>query len=358
MPHDIVVNGRFLARRVTGVERYGREILRLFNGDHRVEKTPAQGIAGHVWEQFILPTKLKHDSILWSPANSGPIAVRNQALTIHDLSPLERPEWFTKSYSVWYRLLLPILAKRVHVIFTPSEYVKQKVMRRFEVENVIVTPNGVDTRVFRPNPHVVARSPKGDEAISTPLREIASSGWRPPRNDINLPKKYILFVGSIQPRKNLEGLMRAWHQIKDKFKNIWLVVAGESGRVFHSVKFFSDERIRFLNYVPEEDLPALYANAELFALPSFDEGFGLPALEAMACGTPVIVSDGGALPEVVGEAGLVFRLEEADGLTRAIEQCLSDEGLHESLAEKGVERAKMFSWQNTADLIWKTLNEL
>lgn len=331
MSHDIVVNGRFLARRVTGVERYGCEILRLFNGDHRVEKTHAQGIAGHVWEQFILPTKLKRDSILWSPANSGPIAVRNQALTIHDLSPLEHPEWFTKSYSIWYRLLLPILAKRVRVIFTPSEYVKRKVMKWFEVENVIVTPNGVDTRVFRP---IVKQ------------------------RAIDFPQKYVLFLGSIQPRKNLKGLMQAWVQIKDKFKDTWLVVAGESGKVFRSVKFFADERIRFLNYVPEGDLPALYANTELFALPSFDEGFGLPVLEAMACGTPVIVSDGGALPEVVGDAGFIFRLEEPDGLAQAIEKCLSDEHLRASLIEKGLERAKIFSWQNTADLIWKTLNEL
>lgn len=331
MPRDIVVNGRFLARRVTGNERYGREILRLFKENHRVEKTHAQGTLGHAWEQFILPTKLKRDSVLWSPANSGPLLAQNQALTIHDLSPLEHPEWFTASYSVWYRLFLPILAKRVRVIFTPSEYVKQKVMKRFGVKNVIVTPNGVDTSVFRP-------------AVKQDV--------------IEFPTKYILFVGSIQPRKNLEGLMRAWSRINDEFKDIWLVVAGESGRVFRSVKFFGDERIRFLNYVSDEDLPGLYANAELFVLPSFDEGFGLPALEAMACGTPVIVSDGGALPETVGEAGLIFGLEEPDTLAQSMEKCLSDKNLRMSLVKKGLERARNFSWQNTADLVWKTLNEL
>ncbi len=332
MPREIVVNGRFLARRVTGVERYGREILRLFKGNHRVEKTNAQGILGHAWEEFTLPTKLNRDSVLWSPANSGPVLVRNQALTIHDLSPLEHPEWFTRSYSVWYRLFLPILAKRVRVIFTPSEYVKQKVMERFGVRNVVVTPNGVDTSVFHPIP----------------------------RNDgkLDFPKKYILFVSSIQPRKNLEGLMRAWQQVKDKFKDTWLVVAGGSGRPFRSVKFPSDERIRFLKYVSDDALPALYANAELFVLPSFDEGFGLPALEAMACGTPVIVSNGGALPEVVGDAGLIFSLEKPDTLDQEMERCLSDENLRMSLIEKGLARAKNFSWQNTADLIWKTLNEL
>lgn len=355
MPCDIVVNGRFLARRVTGVERYGREILRLFKDDYRVEKTRAQGIAGHVWEQFILPAKLNRDSILWSPANSGPLVVRNQALTIHDLSPLEHPEWFTRSYSVWYRLFLPILAGRVRVIFTPSEYVKQKVMRRFGVGNVIVAPGGVDVSV-------IAGSPKGDAssgyASSPPAYRFVPLSASPPRNDENLPNKYILFVGSIQPRKNLEGLMRAWHRVKDKFKDTWLVVAGESGGVFRSVKFLADERVRLLSYVAEEELPALYASAELFVLPSFDEGFGLPALEAMACGTPVIVSDGGALPEVAGEAGLIFSLDKLDTLEQAMERCLSDENLRMSLIEKGLAQAKKFPWQNTADLIWKTLNEM
>ncbi len=373
MPRDIVVNGRFLARRVTGNERYGREILRCFQSGYRVERTRAQGVFGHAWEQFILPTKLKRDSILWSPANSGPLAIQNQALTIHDLSPLEHPEWFTSSYSAWYRLFLPVLAKRVRVIFTPSDYVKQKVMRRFGIENVIVTPNGVDTSIFYPNPSVIARraiARRSNPHVGEGDCFVASVSIRPsqqtlratrpaaPRNDGNFLNKYILFLGSIQPRKNLEGLMRTWHQIKDKFKDVWLVVAGESGRVFRPVKFFAEERIRFLNYVSEKELPALYANAELFVLPSFDEGFGLPALEAMACGTPVIVSDGGALPETVGEAGLVFNLEEVDSLAQAIEQCLSDEDLRKSLAEKGLARAKSFSWQNTADLIWRTLNEL
>lgn len=331
MPRDVVVNGRFLARRVTGAERYGREILRLFKGDHHVEKTSAQGIAGHAWEQFVLPTKLSHNSILWSPANSGPILVRNQALTIHDLSPLEHPEWFAKSYSAWYRLFLPILARRVHVIFTPSDHVKQKVTERFGVGNVIVAHGGVDTSIFHPK-----------------VKQSANE----------FPKKYILFVGSIQPRKNLEGLMRAWHPVKDKFKDTWLVVVGAAGSVFRSVKFFAEERIRFLNYVSENELPALYANAELFVLPSFDEGFGLPALEAMACGTPVIVSNGGALPEVVGDAGLIFSLDKPDTLAESMEKCLSDENLRMLLIEKGLARAKRFSWQNTADLIWKTLNEI
>src|SRR6266498_111984 len=118
---QVVVNGRFLNRRITGVERYGREILRCVGSSYRVELTGRQGWSGHMWEQFILPTKLSQHSILWSPANTGPLIVRNQVLTIHDLSPLEHPEWFRASFAAWYRLFLPILARRVRMVFTPSD---------------------------------------------------------------------------------------------------------------------------------------------------------------------------------------------------------------------------------------------
>ena len=330
MTRNIVINGRFLSRRITGVERHGREIVHLFRDNYRLETTRINGVVGHIWEQFVLPTKIKSESILWSPANTGPLSIRNQALTIHDLSTLEHPEWFKKSFAAWYRLYLPLLAKQVRIIFAPSEHVRKNVMRRFKVNHVLVTPNGVDTNIFHPNILL---------------------------NTYEFSKKYILFVGSIQPRKNLESLMRAWHEIKDEFKDTWLVVAGETGHVFRGVKFLGDERIRFLNYVTEHDLPGLYANAKLFVLPSFDEGFGLPALEAMACGVPVLVSNGGALPETVGDAGLVFDLAKPHDLAISIKNILSDNNLQTTLKDKGLAHAKTFSWRTTAELIWTALHE-
>ena len=334
MTRDIVVNGRFLSRRVTGVERYGCEILSLLGDRCRVERSRLvlNGIQGHAWEQFILPRALNPESILWSPANTGPLAVRNQALTIHDLSPLEHPEWFIKGFAAWYRLFLPILAKRVRLIFTPSEYVRQKVMARFKVKNVIVTTNGVDLSIFHPNAK---------------------------QNKYELPKCYLLFVGSLEPRKNLNALLEAWDEIKDDFKETWLVIAGTGGHVFQPVKLFRDaERVRFLGYVEEKNLPGLYSGASLFVLPSFDEGFGLPALEAMASGIPVLVSNGGALPETVGDAGLIFDLSKPDNLSISLRQYLCDNNLRLSLKEKGLARAQSFSWQQTAELIWNKLNEI
>ena len=350
-----VVNGRFLARRVTGVERYGREILRCIGSSVRVESTRRQGWSGHTWEQFILPAKLPRDSVLWSPANTGPVLVRDQALTIHDLSPLEHPEWFRESFAVWYRLFLPILAKRVRKVFTPSEYVKQKVMRRFGITNVIVTPNGVDLSIFHP---------------------------RANQTKFDLSAPYLLFVGTLEPRKNLNLLLRAWNEVKDDFEETWLIIAGASGNVFKSANLpLPMERVRFLGYVDDETLAGLYANATLFVLPSQDEGFGLPALEAMACGAPVIVSNGGALPEVVGDAGLTFNLgchseldpersEETSEesrreaaeiavrqLSRTLEHSVRDKDLRSVLSEKGLKRAEQFSWQATAEIVWRNLHE-
>ena len=329
---QVVVNGRFLARRITGVERYGREILRCLGSDLRVESTRKQRLMGHTWEQFVLPAKLNQCSVLWSPANTGPFMVRNQALTIHDLSPLEHPEWFREGFAAWYRLFLPILIRRVHKVFTPSDYVKHKVMRRFGIGNVTVTPNGVNRSFFHPHARQVT---------------------------FNVPKCYVLFVGTLEPRKNLNLLLQAWNEISDDFMDIWLIITGVRGSVFKPVNVSQAvERVRFLGYVEDEVLAGLYANATVFVLPSQDEGFGLPVLEAMASGTPVIVSDGGALPELVGDMGLIFSLSNPIALSNALKECLSNSKLRSELSEKGLERTKQFSWQATAELVWKNLNEL
>lgn len=327
---QVVVNGRFLARRITGVERHGREVLRFIGGSSQLESTHSQGWMGHAWEQFILPGRLGANSILWSPANAGPLLVRNQALTIHDLSPLEHPEWFRAGFAVWYRLFLPLLVKGVQKVFVPSEHVKRKVSKRFRIANVALTPNGVNHSIFCA------------DAMQTTFE---------------LPARYVLFVGTLEPRKNLNGLLHAWHQIKDQFKDLWLVIVGVSGSVFRRVSFpQSMERVRFLGYVDDLTLAGLYAQATLFVLPSYDEGFGLPALEAMACGAPVIASDGGALPEVLGEAGMIFCLSDPAGLSKAMSDCLGSSSARLVLKENGLRRASQFTWERTADLIWKELH--
>ena len=333
MSCEIVINGRFLSRPVTGVERYGREILRLIGDRFRIEEPmrAMNGWLGHAWEQFILPSRIDTQSVLWSPANTGPLPIRNQALMIYDLSPLEHPEWFAPGFALWYRLLVPLLARRVSRILVPSHYVKQKIMEYFRVDNVLVAPGGVNTEFFC----AYASAKKHD-----------------------LPAQYILYVGSLQPRKNLGLLLNTWARIQNEFADTWLIIAGGMQSIFRPVSLPQMERVRFLGYVKDENLPGLYAQASLFVLPSLDEGFGLPVLEAMACGVPVIASDASALPEVVGDAGLIFKLSEPDGLFNAIRKCLKSRELRFSLKQNGLARVESFSWQTTAELIWKTLNEI
>lgn len=331
MTNEIVVNGRFLSQRVSGVQRYARAVLSSFGDSYRVEETRWNGARGHAWEQFILPTKMRRESVLWSPANTGPLLVRNQALTLHDLSPLEHPEWFKREFAVWHGCFLPLLIRRVRLIFTSSDFVRRKIERRFGVRNVIVAPGGVSTFTFHPGAEQTIRG---------------------------LPGRYVLFVGSLQPRKNLKSLLHAWNKIKDEFADVWLLVAGDAGTVFRNEVYPDIERVRFLGYVPEDDLPGLYAHAACFVLPSLDEGFGLSALEAMACGTPVIASNGGALPETVGEAGLVFDLSDLEGLPEALTKCLGNHHLRSAMIEKGLERAKELSWEKTAHIIQDALHGL
>lgn len=333
----VAVNARFMHRPVTGVERYAGEILRCLGDKARVvlPDRPVRGVRGHLWEQFSLPGRLRPGEILWSPANTGPLRVRDQVLTLHDLSWLEHPEWFAPAFALWYRLLLPALARRVKMLLTPSEYVRQKALRRFSLspEQVRVVPGGVDMTRFQP--------------LWRPASRLQAEGD---------PAAYILFLGSLQPRKNLGLLLQAWEQIRPQVPGLRLVISGTTGAVFRNVAPPGRaERVQVLGYVSEADLPILYARALIFVLPSLDEGFGLPALEAMACGIPVVASRAGALPEVVGDAGLYFDPQDATGLVAALQRLLRDPKLRHDLGEKGWERARTFSWDRSAGMVWEAI---
>ena len=334
---NVVVNGRFLDRRITGVERYGGEILcRLGNksvqkgdGALRVIRSEgwADGVRGHLWEQVALAGQVGPDQILWSPANTGPLNLENQVLTLHDISPLEHPEWFKLGFAHWYRLFVPPLVRRVRRVVTSSEYTRGRLLKRFGLpgERVTVVPGGVEPRTFHPG--VISR--------------------------LDLPSRYALFVGSLQPRKNLARLLSAWERMKDKVPDAWLLVAGTGGSAFRPVHLALHERVKFLGAVPDAELPGLYAGATVFILPSLDEGFGLTLLEAMACGTIVIASNAGALPEVVGDSGLFFDPLDVAEIAETLRCGFQDAGPRETLREKGLLRAQRYSWDTSAEMLWE-----
>jgi glycosyltransferase involved in cell wall biosynthesis len=343
MSNNIFVNGRFLARPVTGVERYGHEVLRRLRGRVEVIRPweDHRGFVGHRWEQFVLPSQLPGGGVLWSPANTGPLFLRNQVVTIHDLSPLDHPEWYQGRFAAWYRLLLPGLARCARRILTDSEFSRRRLLALFRLppEKVVAIPCGVDPARFHPAP------PDRIAAV---------------RQRYGIQGEYFFSTGPFNnPRKNLPALLSAWRSLQPARRGLALVIAGGAGPVFRKgTDFDRPENVFFLGYVPDQDLAALYSGALAFVYPSLYEGFGLPVLEAMACGAPVIAGDRTALPEVVGEAGLRFDPDDVGGLTAALEGLIRDAGLRETLAQRGRERAVLFSWQRTANNIWRVLAEV
>ena len=258
-------------------------------------------------------------------------------ITVHDLiryfdlkgqgTYIQRPNLRDRFYlSLDYQGI-----KKATRIISVSQTTKRDLVQHLGIpeERISVVYEGVDHRVFQPSS----------------------------RRLVDYP--YILYVGSEHPRKNLEGLLRAFSRLKklNRFRDLKLVKVGKAGRpahlfrrrtleVIHELDIAAD--VVFTDYVAEDDLPGYYSGAQCFVLPSLYEGFGLPPVEAMACGCPVIVSNRGALPEITGEASIKVNPDDVDAMARALWQVLTDEGLRRELRIKGLERARQFSWERAA----------
>jgi glycosyltransferase involved in cell wall biosynthesis len=338
----IMVNGRILASNLTGVQRYLNEILQHFPNDIQLVAPvpPRAGISGHMWEQLRLPS-LTSRAVLWSPSNTGPLLLRRQVVTIHDTLTLDHPEWFSRKFAAWYRFLIPRLVNRVQHVITVSEFSRKRLLALTNIDNAKITviPNAADPK-FHPRPP--------DEIAAAMLA-------------LRLPcQTYILTVGSLAPRKNLTRLLAAWSTIHNMVpESLWLVVAGMAGKphIFGgtSMPLVIPPRVHFTGHAPEASLPALYAGASGFTCLSEYEGFGLPPLEAMASGVPVLVSAGTAFPEIVGDAGLYADPLDVNAIAKGLLRLANEPALAMENAARGLLRARQFSWRRSAE---KTLSVL
>ncbi len=256
-------------------------------------------------------------------------------VTIHDLSFLVYPQYAVPGLEYYLRGAVPRAVRRAHVVLADSENTRRDLLRFWDVP-----PDKVHVLYPGLAPHF------------QPVR--ASEILETVRERYRLPQHFILGVSRLEPRKNFLGLIQSFNRFKAQTGlPHHLVIAGGKGWLYEPIfeaaaRSPYREAIHFLGFVPDADLPALYTLADVFAYPSFYEGFGFPPLEAMACGTPVVCADNSSLPEVVGEAGVLLPAEDEAAWADALARVVTDKALRERLVAAGYRQAARFTWEATA----------
>jgi glycosyltransferase involved in cell wall biosynthesis len=277
------------------------------------------------------PIELLHSTAYTAPYVPGITLV----VTIHDLSFLTHPHFHTEANRRFCTVQTLRAARFAHAIICVSQSTADDLRRYLHVpkDRVFIIPEAAGPEY---------RRVEDSERIATTLARLG------------IQENFILFVGTVEPRKNLAALIEAFAGIKkDHSRSVWLVVAGGSGwlneQIYRRVEELDlTESVRFLGYVSTDELVVLYSACRAFVYPSLCEGFGLPVLEAMACGAPVITSKISSLPEVAGDAALTVDPESPEAIVAAMNLVLDDRFLRNELRQKGVERSNLFSWHKTA----------
>lgn len=256
-------------------------------------------------------------------------------ITVHDLAFLHYPHFLTTESAAYYGQIDKAVVKAAHII-VPSEYTRQDLIAQLgaPADKVTVIHEAANP-IFRPLP------------FAETLRAV--------QERYGLSERFILCVGTIEPRKNISGLLKAFAHLRNKYTpgDVMLAIAGGKGWLYEETielvkSLHLEAHVRFLGRVPDEDLHQLYVAARCHIHPAHYEGFGLPPLEAMACGTPTIVSNVSSLPEVVGDAALLVNPLDIEEIAVAMQRLLTDDDLHVELSEKGLQRANTFSWERAA----------
>ncbi|MAT42492.1 MAG: hypothetical protein CL609_09140 [Anaerolineaceae bacterium] len=352
MMERIYINGRFLAQPITGVQRYCRELLGTMdemieagkldmegreliclvpkslmdypNWKH-IQIRPVGWLDGNLWEQFVLPWYVR-DGLLFSPANIGPYVVPGQVVTMHDASVFAMPEAYSWTFRLKYRLILKHLGKTAKTIITVSQFSKGELVKHCGIkpDKIEVIPHGHEHLLkINPDPGIMKK--------------------------YNLTQKpYFLAVGSNSPHKNIKVVLEAVALIPNPDFN--LVIAGGSfGKVFAAQSLELPENVIHVGYVTDSELRSLYEHARAFIFPSKYEGFGLPVLEALSFGCPVISSNAASLPEVGGDAVAYFDPEGIEDMHNLLKDPI------QSNLSLYVEQVHKFSWKQSVYQTWNLL---
>jgi glycosyltransferase involved in cell wall biosynthesis len=354
----VVVDGVGLERPRAGVGVYTTQILHAMSVDRPDCRMTVFGPPGafiHVPKSSYRPLprarligrhlqwparirQLKPD-VFFGPAGVLPLGDVGcpSVITIHDLAIYRNAGWFPARQPLSTRFVVPRSVLRADVVIAVSENTAKDIVDIFGIprSRIEVVRHGVPA-TYRP----------------MSAEDLAAARAR-----LKLPERFILFVGTVEPRKNLETLLEAWAMMRDRPD---LVVVGAFGWLYEPIRERMQRmgpRLHHIDGLDPADLPAVYNLARVLAHPAWYEGFGLPPLEAMACGTPVVVSDRASLPEVVEGAGLVVPADQPDAWRKALETLIGDTDLAADLRHKGILRAAQFSWPRAAHLTWRAIDD-
>lgn len=360
---NVYINGRFLTQSVTGVQRFAIELVKRWdalleaesNEGHAstlsyillvppgaIRELPLKNIEirhvggplrGHRWEQLALPWHAR-DGWLINLCNTGPLLKRRQIATIHDAAVFAAPSSFSAPFRLAYRTIQLGLGAMAQTVLTGSSFSKAQLMQhcRIPARKIKLAPPGCE--------HIRATRP--DASI---YRKLGVA-----------PGRYLLAVSSRQPSKNFANLVKAIELLHAADYEI-VIAGGTNARVFGLTTLPHSDKVKLAGYVTDAELKALYEGAACFVYPSFYEGFGFPPLEAMACGTPVIVADAASLPEVCEDAALYCDPHRPEDIARQIGKVMSDSRMRDRLSSRGRSQADRFRWASCARLTLDAVKE-
>jgi glycosyltransferase involved in cell wall biosynthesis len=311
------------------LDRLPRRMLHQANKEWRLRVLLASFLRRPMYQVVDPDTDVFHatDNVL------PPLRNTRSVFTVYDLTFLKFPELHLPLNRWYSRIMVPRSLRAANAIVAISECTKRDAVTAYHIpaDRIRVIHLGVDAR-FMPV----------DPVLATEIR----SRYR-------LPARYILAVGTIEPRKNLTTLLHAYVELREQVPDLELVIAGKRG--WRADAFFDRlrelglaDRVTFPGFVPDDDLPTVYSSATVLAFPSIYEGFGLPVLEAMACGTPVVCSNTSSLPEIAAESAILVSPNDARGWVQALHRVVADESLRLDLRRRGLRRAARFTWASTA----------